>query len=92
MDGNNRGSGRANSGRGNDNAVAGAHSKYNTNKGSDGAPATATTGKSGHKKSGASADPVPLNPASKPIEPEKKASTKPANIFAALALDDSDSD
>jgi hypothetical protein len=92
-EGNNRGSGRAYSGRGINNSNAtGDQNKYNRNKGSDSAPTTASKGKSGHKKAEATAAPVPTPPPSKPIEPEKKVPTKPANIFAALALDDSDSD
>lgn len=92
LDGNNRGGGRAYSGRGNDNTIAGVQSKYNKNKGSDGAPETTVAGKKGHKKPVVTATPVLPAAPPKPIEPEKKAPAKPANTFAALALDDSDSD
>ena len=85
-DGNGRGSGRAYTGRGSNNSGTGEHGKNIKNKRNSGAPGTDQT-----KADGATA-PVPAAPPSKPIEPEKKVPAKPTNVFAALALDDSDSD
>jgi hypothetical protein len=93
-DGNNRGSGRAYSGgRGNNNNATGEQSKYDKQKGSDSVPTPASKRKSDQKKAETITAPnVATLPASKPVEPEKKPPAKPTNIFAALALDDSDSE